>query len=110
MLVVTRRAEKREEDQAKHIERREPRANQTEQPEPDVSMRPGTSGVQDFILAEETGESGYAGDRERGDKHGPERNRNLAAQASHVRHFLVAAHGVNHAASREEQQALEECV
>src|ERR1700752_3324657 len=100
MLVVTRRAKKREENQTEHIERSDPRANQSKQPEPGIGIRPGTCGLQDFILAEKTGESGYACDRERGNKHGPERNGNSVAQATHVRHFLIAAHGVNHAASR----------
>ena len=76
----------------------------------DIRVRAGTRGVQNFVLAEEARESRDARDRQRGNEHGPERNGNFVAQAAHVRHFLVAAHGVNHAAGREEQQALEECV
>ena len=35
---------------------------------------------------------------------------NLLAQAAHLAHVLLAAHGVDHAARREEEQALEERV
>ena len=110
VLVVARLAEEREEDQPEHVERSESRAKQAEQPKQQSSVRGGTRGVQNFVLAEKTRESRDSGDCERGDKHRPERNGNFCAQAAHVGHFLVAAHGVNHAAGREEEQALEESV
>ena len=44
------------------------------------------------------------------DAHGPERPRNVRAQAAHLAHVLLAADRVNHRAGRQEQQALEERV
>ena len=73
-------------------------------------MRPGHCGFENFVLAEESGETRDSGDGERADQHRPIGDGNLFAQAAHLRHFLLAAHGVNHAAGREEQQALEERV
>ncbi len=53
---------------------------------------------------------GNTGDRERADEHRPVGDRNLLAQAAHLHHVLLAAHGVDHAAGGEEEQALEEGV
>src|SRR3984957_6804819 len=110
MLVIAWLAEEGEENQAEHVERSEASADQAEQPEPDVGAGSGARGFENFVLAEKSGETWDAGDRERRDKHAPECNRDFVAQAAHVRHFLVAAHGVNHAAGGEKQQAFEKRV
>ena len=61
-------------------------------------------------LLKKPAEAGDAGDGERADEHRPIGDGDLLAQAAHVAHVLLAAHGVDHAAGREEEQALEEGV
>src|SRR5580704_15330659 len=82
VLVVARLAEEREENQAEHVEGSEARADEAEQPEPDVGVGAGARGFEDFVLAEKACEARDSGDGERGDEHAPERDRNFAAQAA----------------------------
>ncbi len=44
------------------------------------------------------------------DGHGPEGDGKFLAQAAHLAHVLLAAHGVNDGAGGKEEQGLEECV
>src|SRR5207249_1387536 len=61
-------------------------------------------------LTEEPGEWRKACNRQRGRQHRHVRPANLFAQSAHAEHVLLAAHGVNHATSRKEEQRLEERV
>src|SRR5580704_14280944 len=74
MLVVARLAEEGQENQAEHVERSQSRADKSEQPEPDIA---GARGFENFVLAEESGETGDAGNGQRGDKHAPKSDGNF---------------------------------
>ena len=64
------------------------------------------SSRQDFVLAEESGERGDAGDSQAGYQEGDMRDRHLLAQASHPAH-LVAMHGMDDGTGTEEEQGFE---
>ncbi len=110
VMVEALVAEESEKNQPEHVERGEARADEAQQPENQIRVRAGAGGFEDFVLAEKAGEAGNAGDGQRGDEHRPVSDGNLLAQAAHVAHVLLAAHGVDHAARGEEEQALEEGV
>src|SRR5580704_919615 len=65
---------------------------------------------QDGVLAKESGERRNAGDGQRGDEHGPVGVFDFFAQTAHLAHVLLAAHGVNDAASSKEEKRFEEGV
>src|SRR5258708_7080772 len=65
---------------------------------------------ENLVLAEESGSSGYARDRDTGKEERPGRYRNLLAQASHVAQILFAAQSVDHASGSEEEQRFEKGV
>ena len=65
---------------------------------------------QDLVLAEEAGEPGNAGDRQRPDQERPVGDRQLGLEAAHAAQILLARQRVNHGARAEEQQRLEERV
>ena len=100
VLVELLLAEKRKEDQPKHVERSEPGGDKSEQPQRSIRM---LCRFENFVLAEKSGESRDAGNRKRGDKHRPERHRDGFTQAAHLAHVLLAAHRVNHAPRAKEE-------
>ena len=111
MLVVALLAEKRQEDQPEHVERSEQRGEQADARRESLATVVALEGAQqDRIFAEESGERRKAGDRQRGRQHRAVRPLDLLAEAAHFAHVLLAAHGVNHAAGREEEKRLEERV
>ena len=66
--------------------------------------------VQNLVLAEEAGETRYAGNRKRSDEERPVRDGQVALESAHVADVLLAVHRVNHGARSQEQQRLEERV
>jgi hypothetical protein len=64
--------------------------------------------VEDFVLADEAGQRREAGDGEDGDGHGPERDRDFGAEATHEAHVLLVREGVDDGAGGEEEQRFEE--
>src|SRR6202795_865542 len=109
MFVIARLAVEREEDQPKHIERSEHGGEQADGIER-MSAFDLERAEQDGVLTEETGEGRNSGDSQRGDEHGPVGVFDFFAEAAHLAHVLLAAHGVNDAASSKEEKRFEECV
>ena len=66
VLVEALLAEKREEQQPEHVERREPRAVRLRAARAQIGVRAVLRGFENFVLAEEAGEARRAGDRQRG--------------------------------------------
>src|SRR5215469_18550228 len=64
MLVIARRAKKREKDQAEHVERRYRRANDTEKPKNEIRVGTRVGSFENLVLAEESGKAGNARDGE----------------------------------------------
>ena len=110
VFVVARFAEERQENETKHIKRSQARADQAQQPERKIRMWPRSGRVQDFVLAEKTCEAGNSRDSQCGNEHRPISDRNFLTQPAHLAHVLLAGHGMNHAARRQKEQALEESV
>ena len=63
---------------------------------------------QDGVLAEESRERRKSRNCQSGRQHRQVGPRDLLTEAAHAVHVLFAAHGVNHAARREEEKGLEE--
>src|SRR6185312_17515126 len=104
MLLLVRAAEgaeKGEEDRAEHIERRQPRGDQAHGPENPLAV--GGGGVEDLVLAEEARERRDSRDGQGTDYVRPEGRRHVLSQAAHLRHVLLAAHGMDHRARAEEE-------
>src|SRR5713226_145145 len=97
-----------EEDEPEHIERSEQGRKQAEDIKHSATGLALEGGQEDGILGEEACPERNAGDGERGEQHGPISPWNLLGQPAHAVHVLLAAHGVNHAARRKEEQRLEE--
>src|ERR1700675_1377828 len=105
MLVVALLAVEREEDQTEHVEGSKQRGEQADGVER-VAALDLKRAEQDGVLAEKAGERRNAGDGQRGDEHGPVGVLDFFAEAAHVAHVLLAAHGVNDGASGEEEKSL----
>src|ERR1700690_2992328 len=104
MLVVALLAEEREPDQAEHVERSKNRGEQANAVEGFAAVVGVVGCKKNRVLREKSSDSDSAGE------HAPESDFDFGGQASHVPHILLAAHGVNYAAGREEEQGLEEGV
>src|SRR6267142_4657482 len=111
MFVVALLAMKRQEDQPKHVERRQQRGGKSE-PIKNVSGPASAvfvlkSAQQDGILAKEARKRRETRDCQCCSEHGEVRPADLFAEPAHAVHVLLAAHGVNHAARREEEKCFE---
>src|SRR6185437_12770083 len=93
-----------------HVERGEEGGKEANGPENLTAVRREERLVENFVLAEESGEREDAGDGENRGGHGPECHGELLAKAAHDAHVLLATNGVNHGASGEEEQGLEKGV
>jgi hypothetical protein len=91
----------REEDEAKHVGRRQKRRQQADGPEDRVSALEALR--EDLVLAEEPGEPGHTGNRQRTDQERPVGDRQLVFQSAHVAEILFARQRVDHRARSEEQ-------
>src|SRR6267154_5884156 len=114
MFVVALLDMKSQDDQAEHVERRQQCGGQAE---PIKSVSGSASAVfvlksaqQDRILTEEARERRETRDCQCCREHGEVRPADLFVEPAHAVHVLLAAHGVNHAARREEEKRLEECM
>ncbi len=96
----------REEDQPEHVRRGQERRQRTDRPQQRVPFNEGLE--QDLVLAEESGQRGHAGNRNRADQERPVRDRQFLPEAAHVPDVLLAVQRVNHCAGTEEEQRLEE--
>src|ERR1700730_8103903 len=110
MSVQERLAPEGQETQTEHAERRKQRRQQTKRVKNGPTGLALESGEENSILGEKSREEGNAGDGEGGDQHGPKGPANLLTQPAHAAHVLLASHGVNHAARREEEKRFEECM
>src|SRR3989442_14717770 len=104
-VVDTRSAEERHEDQTEHVKRRQPRGNESDQPQPGRMLKRFS---QNLVLAEKASERRNPRDRKRPREEGLRRCRNLGPERAHLAHVLLAGERVNHAARAEEEQRLEE--
>ena len=110
MFVISRGAVKGEEYQPEHIKRSQQRGKKGDGPKHSAAVEAHRRLEQNLVFAKETGKQRRARDRQRGQQHGPVGPGDLFPQATHAAHVLLAAHGVNHAAGREEEQGLEKRV
>src|SRR5271170_574595 len=90
--------------QPEHVKRGKARSDPSDEPEEFATMRPDERLVENFVLAEETGEGRKSTDSEDRHGHRPECNGDFLAQAAHNAHILLAAEAMNDGASREEQK------
>ena len=100
-------AEESEEHQPPHIERGQRRRDQANGKH---ALKIEVGIEQDFVLREEAGHAGNAGDRQSSDNHRPEGDGHLASQPTHFSHVLLAVQAMNHGARAKEQQGFEERV
>ena len=110
ILVIARRAVKREEEKPKDVEGGQACRQHSNGVEREIGVRPRARSQQYFVLAEKARKAGGAGNRERGGQHRGIGPRNALAQAAHAPHILLAAHGMDHAAGAEKEQSFEEGV
>src|SRR6185437_7869345 len=103
-------SKEREVPEPEHVERSQERGEEADRPENLAAVWREEGFVEDFVLAEESGEGRNTGDGEDCGGHGPEGNGKLLAKATHDAHVLLATNGVNHGASGEEEQGLEKGV
>ncbi len=96
--------------ETKHVERREECGDEADEPEELAAGSIEECGVEDCVFREEAGEGRKSCDGEDGRGHGPEGDGKFGAQAAHLAQILLAAHGVDDGACREEEQRLEERV
>jgi hypothetical protein len=68
---------KRQEDEAEHVDRRQQRRQQADDPQQEAPALEGA--IEDLVLAEEPRQARHAGDRERADEEGPVGDRQIAA-------------------------------
>ena len=101
-------AVERQEHEAEHVGGRQQRREHADGPEDPVAVR--ERAPEDLVLAEESGEPGHAGNRDRADQEGPVGDRQPLLQAAHVADVLLAAERVDDRARPEEEQGLEERV
>ncbi len=102
-----RRTPERQVDQAEHVEGGHQRGGKADHPEIGAAL---PSLPENFVFGEEACQAGDSGNRQRRDEHGAEGDRDFFRQRAHVAHVLLAAHGVNHRSSTEEEQSFEEGV
>src|SRR6267142_5072779 len=102
---------KRQEDQPEHVEGRQQRRGQAERVKHVTSVPPAVftleGAQQDRVLAEKSRKWRKSRYRESCRQHRQIYPTDLLAEPAHAVHVLLAAHGMNHAASREEEQGLE---
>ena len=111
LVAHARLAEKRQVNQAEHIEGGHQRGRVADEPQDAIGPAFRSPRLpEDFILGKESGERRDPGDGERGDQHSAIGDGDAMAEVSHVAHVLLAAHGVDHRPGAEEQQSLEERV
>ena len=79
-----------------HVDRRQQRRDQADSPQDQMTAR--VRPEQDFVLAEESGQAGHAGNRNRTDQKRPVRQRQLVLQAAHTPKILLTRQSVNHGA------------
>ncbi len=108
MFVVARLAVKRQPDQPKHVKRSEHCREQSHAVQHLAAIFIVVCGKQDRILREKRRKRRESRNGNRAKEHAPVGGLDFLAEAAHVPHVLLAAHRVNHAASRKEQQRLEE--
>ena len=106
-VVDARSAEERHEDQTEHVKRRQPRGNESDQPQPGRMLKRFS---QNLILAEKARQRRNPRDRKRPREESFCRCRNLRPERAHLAHILLAGERVNHAAGAEEEQRLEKRV
>ena len=96
--------------EAEHVERSQQGRHEPDKPEghSECSMQEGL--VENCILREERGQGRKSSDRKHRCGHGPERDRQMLAQATHLAQILFAADRVNHRTCRKEEKSLEERV
>src|SRR5688572_20828463 len=107
IMCVARRTEERRNHQTKHIKGRETRCDDANEPENLAVVRAVPCGVENHVLAEETRQSRYTGNRERPDKKGRESPRHLASESSHFADVLNASSSMNHASCPKKKQRFE---
>src|SRR5229473_8379123 len=105
MLVGATMTEEGKEKKAEHVERGEARSDEADHPQQEKAVE---GLAENFIFAEKPGERKNSSDRHGGDQHGDIGVLDLVVETAHLADVLLAAHGVNHAASAEEQERLEE--
>src|SRR5579864_3474594 len=110
MLVISRLTAKCQEDQAEHVEGSQQSRQQTEGVQNVATLLALKRCKQNGVFREKAGKERNARDSESREEHRGVSSRNLFAEAAHVAHVLLAAHGVNHAARCKEEQRLEERV
>src|SRR3954452_12473489 len=97
--------EESHEPQPEHIKGCQERREHAYQPVNPTSL---ISPPQNLVLAEEPGQRRNSSDRKRGNRHRPERHRNLRPQPAHLPHVLLTTHSVDDRPCRKEEQSLEE--
>src|ERR1700733_1365362 len=110
VLVKARLTKECKEYQTEHVERRQSCGDDAEAPQQTVRVRAGVGSLEDRVLAAEPGKSRNAANCKSGNEHRPKGSRDFLSQAAHLHHVLPAAHGMDHAARGEEQQAFEKRV
>src|SRR5437588_11073787 len=107
VVVSARVSKKRQEHQAEHVERRQARSDEADNPQRGMPFERAT---ENLVLAEKSRERRNSRDGQRGKHKGPRRNRDLAPEAAHFLDVLLAGHGLDHAACTKEQECIEEGV
>src|ERR1700693_5223946 len=108
VLVITRRAEKRQPDQAEHVKGGEYGGGQYHRVENLAAMFVLKCAKEDGVFRKKSGEGEEAGDGNGAEEHAPRSDFNLGPESAHVPHVLLAAHSVNNAAGGKEEQCFEE--
>src|SRR5579863_2997270 len=103
-------AHKCEVPEAKDVERREQRRDETDKPEDLAACSLKKCRVEDGVFGKKAREGGKSGDGKDGRGHGPKSDGHFGAQATHLAQVLLAAHVMNDGTGGEEKQRLEERV
>src|SRR5579859_1503547 len=96
--------------EAEHVEAGEQGGEESDEVEDSAEGAVLEGFVEDGVFGEESGEGPDTCDGDDADGHGPERNGELLAQATHLSHVLFAGEAVDDGAGGEEEQRLEEGV
>ena len=96
--------------ESEHVERGQQRCQHADKPENLAVGSLQKCSVENCVFRKESGEGEESGDGQNGCGHGPKSDWQLLSQPAHFAQVLLAANGVNHRASRHEEQCLEEGV
>ena len=109
-LMAAIRTEENQRDLPRHVKRSEQCAGAAEI-ERNLRHRPAVRGMEDFVLAPETGEEQRkARERQHADGIDCERDGHEFFESAHFAHVLFLMAAMNHGRGTEEQQRFEECV